>query len=276
MVRHKSVKEMMDDPRLIWIDHHKSAMEQFSTAIRGYRIDGVAACRLAYQYFFTYNCVRNSMAEPDKTLPTKQEFIDRKVQEPMAVRLAGEYDIWDKRDPNAEIMQHGLRSLDLTNHWAQLLSLTQKPTIKEIEAMMDMGHQIDVQPDGTVFPPIIYTLLANGKVLQYARSKENESVIKHRGFTVEWEGLCFLCCNASRFNSHLFTAGLTPIHDACLGFNFDGNKWRVSLYGAPGRHEIDLSKIAVKYGGGGHKQACGFEVRVESADKLPFVPVIKS
>ena len=37
--------------RLIWIDHHKSAIEKFSPRIAGLRIDGVAACRLAWQWF---------------------------------------------------------------------------------------------------------------------------------------------------------------------------------------------------------------------------------
>ncbi len=38
-----SINGMMDDRRLVWIDHHKSAMEKFSPTIAGYRIDGVAA-----------------------------------------------------------------------------------------------------------------------------------------------------------------------------------------------------------------------------------------
>lgn len=41
--------------RLIWIDHHKSAIEKFPATIPGYRIDGVAACRLAWQWFYLSN-----------------------------------------------------------------------------------------------------------------------------------------------------------------------------------------------------------------------------
>jgi hypothetical protein len=65
----------------------------------------------------------------------------------------------------------------------------------------------------------------------------------------------------------LFTAGLKPEHDACLGFNWTGKNWRASLYHAPGKEHHDLSLIAVKHGGGGHRGACGFV-----ADKLPFLP----
>ena len=37
--------------RIIWIDHHKSSIESHPANIAGYRIDGVAACRLAWQWF---------------------------------------------------------------------------------------------------------------------------------------------------------------------------------------------------------------------------------
>lgn len=46
-----SVPSLMDHPNLVWIDHHKSAIEKYPADIPGYRIDGVAACRLAWQWF---------------------------------------------------------------------------------------------------------------------------------------------------------------------------------------------------------------------------------
>lgn len=261
-----SIDGMMDDPRLVWIDHHKSAMDKFSPSIHGFRIDGVAACRLAWQWFFTYNNGRNPLAESDKILPGRQAFVDRKVWEPISVRLAGEYDIWDKRDPRAELFQHGLRSMDIEPHWAQILS-TKNPTISEIEALSDVGQTGMIEPDGTMPPAIVWQLLEQGRALQYAKTKENDGIAKQFGFTIEFEGLTFLAINAARYNSFLFTAGLKPEHDGCFGFNFDGKQWRVSLYGVPGKLDVDLAKIALKYGGGGHKQACGFKI-----EKLPFLP----
>lgn len=235
-----SVPGLMAHPNLTWIDHHKSAMEKYPDTIAGYRIDGVAACRLAWQYF--------SYVPPRAT---KQDFIDRAVSEPLAVRLAGEYDIWDKRDPNAELFQHGLRSRELgENMWELLLS---GPTPEQ-----DGKHG--------AAELVVAALLDAGESIQYVKTRENESIITGSGFTLEFEGLKFLACNAARYNSQLFTAGLKPEHEGCFGFNWDGKQWRVSLYGVPGKPEVDLSKIAVKHGGGGHKQACGFR-----CDKLPFL-----
>ena len=38
-------------------------------------------------------------------------------------------------------------------------------------------------------------------------------------------------------------------------FSYDGHKYTVSVYT---EKDIDVSKIAVKHGGGGHKKAAGF------------------
>lgn len=224
--------------RLIWIDHHKSAIEKWSAGICGYRIDGVAACRLAWQWFSFHESGGHLIESA--SLPSKQEFVDRMVSEPKAVRLAGEYDIWDKRDPNAELLQHGLRGQELTpDKWEDLFSA-----------------------DSVFLEKILY----RGQFIQYAQTRSNESIIKEMGFTFQWEGLTFLGCNAARYNSLLFTAGLKPEHDACFGFKWTGKDWSVSLYGVPGKPDLDLSTIAVKYGGGGHRQACGFRTT-----KLPFL-----
>lgn len=231
-----SVPELMNHPNLIWIDHHKTAIEKFGHK-PGVQIDGVAACRLAWQWFVG----AYSEASP---YPQKQDYIDRSVVEPLAVRLAGEYDVWDKRDPNAELFQHGLRSLELTPEiWARLLD----------DKYSDIMSGI---------------LLKQATAVQYAKTKENESIVKNSSFTIHWEGFCFICCNHARGNSLLFTAALEDRHDACLCFHYNGKDklWKVSLYGVPGKPDVDLSPIAKVYGGGGHKQACGF-----SCHTLPFI-----
>lgn len=238
-----SVPGLMAHPNLVWIDHHKSAIEKYPTEIKGYRIDGVAACRLAWHWF---SC-QPAWQEPEQ-LASKQHFIDRIVSEPLAVRLAGEYDIWDKRDPDAELFQHGLRSCELTVEiWKALLCYNALPGLEH---------------DTPQSRQCIIELLDNGRALQYSKTQENAGIVNSYGFTVQWEGLTFLACNHARFNSFLFVAGLKPEHDACMGFNYDGvNKcWRFSLYHAPGKEHHDLSVIATKYGGGGHRGACGFRV----------------
>lgn len=239
---------------IIWIDHHKSSIESHPKDIPGYRIDGVAACRLAWQWFQLHHNWDPREQHPPYDLPSKQGFIDRKVQEPLAVRLAGEYDIWDKRDPRAETFQYALRASDVD--WELLL----KPGTRE------------TLPSGTVqwlegSDAYVEQLLQAGMAVQRYAQNVDASICNSLTWLMEWDGLKFLCVNHARFNSLLFAAKDVPEtgHDALLGFKFDGKQWTVSLYHAKHRTDLDLSEIAKKHGGGGHCGACGFTCKT-----LPF------
>lgn len=224
--------------RIVWIDHHKTSIEKWPSSITGYRIDGVAACRLAWQWFkYQTECEDTTRYK----LPTKSDFVGRFVTEPLAVRLAGEYDIWDKRDPDAETFQYALRAEPLTPvGWA---------------AMFDGDRAF------------VNDLLVKGRTCQRYAQDVDASICKSRTWIMEWEGLKFLCINSARFNSLVFAARDVPEtgHDALIGFCFDGKQWTVSLYHAKHRTDLDLSEIAKRHGGGGHRGACGF-----TSKTLPF------
>jgi NTP pyrophosphatase (non-canonical NTP hydrolase) len=239
-----SVRELMAHPGLIWIDHHKSAIEEFPITIPGYRIDGVAACRLAWQWFAGEEFGMDDAGEWG--LPDKRQFVERIVTEPLAVRLAGEYDIWDHRDARSVLFQHGLRFNEEELDWPRLLA----------------AHEDD--EDANSDEAYVSELLESGRGLERYLVKSDAKRIKKSGFDLRWEGLTFLAINAGG-NSLAFAAGIKPHHDALLGFRWAGDKWLVSLYGIPGKPDLDLSAIAVRHGGGGHRQACGFECAT-----LPF------
>lgn len=251
--------------RLIWIDHHKTAIDAWPKNIAGHRIDGVAACRLAWQWFD--NVLGLKIDTSDRS--SKEMYVSRSVSEPLAVRLAGEYDIWDKRDERAEVFQFGLRSRELTAHdWSEMLT-SRKATIEEIESLVAVGHDKDIlNPDGTHNPAVVWQLLDAGKMLQKYQQRNDAGAMK-RSFMVEWEGLKFIAITQTSFNSLTFAAKDIPEtgHDALLGCYFDGKLWNVSLYHAKHNTSIDLSEIAKKHGGGGHRGACGFRT-----EKLPFIP----
>jgi hypothetical protein len=234
--------------RMIWIDHHRTAIQSHPQRIPGYRIDGVAACRLAWQIF---QDLRSAGMANLELLPKKADYgvaleegglSPYRVSEPLAVRLAGEYDVWDKHDPRAETLQYGLRCREISAEFWQALLSESRDSRRAIEAA-----------------------LSAGAVAQSYATLENAWVAKHRSFELCWEGLRFLCLNTARCNSLSFGAALKPEHDGLLGFHFNGRHWRVSLYGVPHKPGIDLSAIAAKHGGGGHPGACGF-----TCAALPF------
>ena len=101
------MKKIASSSHLIWLDHHKSAIEHITEeCIKiNYRFDGIygvilglsnediykyAACELTWKYFF-----------PDREMPE-------------AVRLLGRYDVWDHADSNVLPFQMGIR---LENTW---------------------------------------------------------------------------------------------------------------------------------------------------------------
>jgi hypothetical protein len=234
----------LNTSRFVWIDHHKSAIDTHPTDIPGYRIDGVSACRLAWQWFVLNQTWDPRELHPPADLPSKEQFINREVSEPLSVRLAGEYDVWDKRDPDAEVFQFGLRGFDLGKHvWGGLL---------------ETGRE----PGGVPWNErIVADMLEVGARLQRYQQQQDASVVNFRSFMVEFEGLKFLALNTARCNSLTFAAKDVPEtgHDALMGFYFAGETWKFSLYHARHNMGIDLSAIAVKYGGGGHRGACGFQ-----------------
>jgi len=227
--------------RIIWIDHHASSIASHPATIPGYRIDGVAACRLAWQWFLRPSTDCHPLAS---ILPAKQDFVKRQVAEPLAVRLVGEYDVWDHRGDGDVELQFGLRATALDDEvWRRLLGGI----------------------DGAIVP----ALIEHGESAKFYADQLNAEHVKSASFLLHWEGLRWLALNTGGpANSLTFAAKDVPEtgHDAILGFRWTGKAWMVGLYHASHRKELDLSKIAVRYGGGGHRGACGFTCSI-----LPFV-----
>lgn len=87
----EEMNKLNEQAELIWIDHHKTAIEANDPKIRGLRRTGEAACELAWDYIFG-----SETAE--------------------AVTLLGRYDVWDKSASNWEThilpFQLGMQSMD--------------------------------------------------------------------------------------------------------------------------------------------------------------------
>lgn len=76
----------------------------------------------------------------------------------------------------------------------------------------------------------------------------------------EFEDHQFLMVNRERFNPVNFGIDYhSEGYDGFICFWFDGLVWTFSLYNDNG--EVDVSEIAKKYGGGGHKGAAGFTLK---------------
>ena len=210
---------------MIWIDHHKSAIEKvgslildggnnapLTSAIEGKREIGKAACELTWEYLF-----------PGESMPE-------------AVRLLGRYDVWDHSDKDVLLFQYGMKQLAWNPdfHLWELLLITPSPVFIQ-----------KIKQDGS--PISLYDW------------QQDEDYAAKMAFPVEFEGYDAWAINKTLSNSKIFET-LPEANERPLWilFSYKAGIWRYSLYSTPDSG-IDVSKIAVKYGGGGHAGAAGFQ-----------------
>ena len=215
------IPEFMEDPRLTWIDHHKSSITKHGSH-KGVQQVGTSACVLAWRYYF-----------PNRPLPE-------------VLRLVGKYDVWDLCEDSVNL-QYGLTAggISSTLQAFELLKTdAESPEQGAVSDLIELGEG--------------------------AKKWHNAFVAKNEesAYIVDFEGLTF----QSICSAHARGSQWIPLREsvsALMAVRVTGdNMVDVSLYHAPGSQSIDLSKIAVKHGGGGHPGACGFRIDKVAALQL--------
>ena len=207
--------------KLIWIDHHKSAIESAAlaefTPPGKYEIGTKSGCKLAWEYLF-----------PDKPVPK-------------CIELVSDYDTWQFIYPDTEAMVTGLQYEDMRPNnneayelWSQMLNGFNDPVDKFIKL-------------GTT-------------LLTYQRAKA-KTLCEFGAFSCNVHGYSALVLNISGVNSKVFDYPVSQMKnkpDVLMTFGFTGSTglWRYTIYAL--NPEVDVSKIAVEQGGGGHEGAAGF------------------
>lgn len=215
-----------------WIDHHASAIrryENYDKEIRGIRYDGVAGCSLTYCYlkFMT-----------DGGIGKEEKFdVAMLNQVPLFTKIIADYDIWAfKYGNDTRAFEKGFQLYD------------NEPYDETWERFLD-SHKAEF------FTGIInsgYTILMYREMMmrEYCTSK---------GFETMFEGYTCFAVNMGMISSDDFKSVDVDQYDMLIGFSYDGKSWNYSLRST----KVDCSQVAMKYGGGGHPGAAGF-----NSDKL--------
>lgn len=234
-------KNTKDDKRFIWIDHHKSAIELYHKPGVDYFIHGLldvkfAACELTWQYLF-----------PGESMPE-------------IVRLLGRYDCFGHKGTAEELkvleFQYGARSVitDVVSAYIWLGSSIKFPAA-DIEAIHKSGQSIY-----DYLCTEAKQVYKTGFEIELIESPMKSHYDTHMGGNVidELPVTCkFICINKERFNPINFGIDYhADGYDGCACFHYADGMWKFSLYNDNG--QVDCSKIAKQYGGGGHKGASGF------------------
>lgn len=209
----------------IWIDHHKSSIEDSRMygymGINGERKVGDSASLLAWKYFF-----------PKIPVPYLVYWVDR-------------YDVWKKTN------EHGKDDWDLVLAYQYgMKAIMSEPNYPAAYKQWSAGFE----------NMNIHIIEKGGTILNFIRLQND--IYAKRAFDLHFECLNFCAINQGEVNSEVVKSAVREDHDGILTFRYNGKDWTVSLYGNElCRNPKDLSKIAVKYGGGGHANACGFSVK---------------
>ena len=207
-----------------WIDHHVSAIKDFEDSgyqqIKAVLDTRYAACELTWTHFF-----------PEHRMPSP-------------VRMLGIYDTWRQNERmynwDRVIMpfQYGMRSIVGLNVDAFPKSFLSQP-------YLSMAHFEDIIHIGDT-------------ILSY--QKEQDAIACKAGaFVWTIEGLTAICLNTGVSNSQVFESVYDPeIHKIMVVFKYGNGRWHLSFYTT--HDDVDVSAIAKKYGGGGHKKAAGCQI----------------
>lgn len=105
---------------------------------------------------------------------------------------------------------------------------------------------------------IYLDIIKSGHIVSRYENQRNITYAKDMAFPVEFEGHKAWAINKALSNSKIFET-IKNGHERPLWILFScrAGTWKYTLYSHEG--SIDVSKIAVKHGGGGHAGAAGFQ-----------------
>lgn len=176
--------------RLVWFDHHKSAIQDFLVHVKiqninGILKDGIGACCLVWQ---------GLTENPERPVPT-------------FIKLLAEYDVWNHTDPRTLSFQYGMRfqkdtSPENQTFWNSLFD------IEEVQRITEIGGTIleyEMQQNNKFISSFCFETIFSGL----------RCICANKGFT-----------NSQLFDS-VWDA---EKYDAMLTFSWRKRKWTVSLY----------------------------------------------
>lgn len=100
---------------------------------------------------------------------------------------------------------------------------------------------------------LLTQIKAEGAVCIEFRNNMARDYVAKYGFSTTFEGYSSYALGMAIFGSLVFGDRISK-YDVLISFEFDGSNYHYGLYS----EKVDVSMLAQKYGGGGHKGAAGF------------------
>lgn len=149
---------------------------------------------------------------------------------PKILQYVSDYDCFHLKLPDTMQFKYGVESVDhgpLSDLWVRAL---------------DVNYGI------------LEELIRRGEIVKSYHNNQCKDVRNTYGYESTVEGYTALIINRDG-NSSLFGDQFNQ-YDVCIRWTFNGERYVYSIFTS--KDDIDVSKIAEKFGGGGHKRAAGF------------------
>lgn len=217
--------ELSQTKDFTWIDHHASVINDYNAAMEQ---GGHSAIKGLRRVGTAAICLTWEYFHPGEPIPE-------------GVVLIGLNDIFDLRNPDVRPFEYGFQSLGVNRPgdetWTKMLNGT-----LDIPAVIEKGQA----------------------VLSWIKIR-NIRLSHGLTFASEYQGLKCLCSNMPQGYSEFYDS--VPGHEnydfLCNFYMNKNNCWNLSFYTS--KENIDVSRIAAAFGGGGHQKAAG-------ASKLKALP----
>lgn len=252
------LQKFVDASDIVWIDHHKSAIESYTdyANLDGIRYIGKSGCELAYIYTHGFRIKRDSKCVNIKMVNGEMEFIDiDNIEIPRGIKLIGDWDVW-RGTKDSKQFAFALRA-----YWP-LNKVNVAPGRDFWQRLIDdQGGCID-------------ELINEGYTILRYVSAQNMTDCEKLAFPVKlrkFESFECIAMNTTAGNSLVFDSVFNK-YEVGIVFRYNENgikkQMTVSLYrlGKNPDKRIDLSFVAKTFGGGGHPNAAGFS----TSGTLPF------
>lgn len=249
----KALIWLKENYNLIWIDHHESSLKKeievpVLKEIKGIRIIGISGAGLCWLYYnkSAYNVIETINKFNHKLNPVieKKDALEllENINTPLFVLYTHRYDIFDLNDDVLNF-NYGFNELNV-KHMVELISIRNNSYISKTSEKQELEYCI-----------------RKGKYISSYLNIENEKIVKENGvefYYIDEDNNKYKCLtlNHSIFTSLVYGDKIND-YDFVFTYVKKRNLYRCSLY-ASSNNDVNVSKIANRYGGGGHQKAAGF------------------
>lgn len=220
--------KLNDKIDLTWIDHHVSVINEYEQAMS----DG------------KHKAIKGIREVGTAALVLTWRYFHPESKLPEGLRLLGLNDIYDLRDRRVRPFEYAMQ-----------LNGINKPTDKIWKQIFD--EEVDIND-----------MVEKGKaVMSWVRNR-NYRLVRSMAFESEHNGLKCICSNMAQGQSEFFdTLDNCREYDFMVNFFMSKrNLWNLTFYTY--KQNVDVSKIAAEFGGGGHAKAAGASSLKELPDFL--------